>query len=395
MFEHHKILTEVQDPFEAGVFNVYQNGARMLLASHPLDRVRIIPEDPRAVHLIVVGLGQMGESVAVQAAQVGHFANGKKLRISVIDRRAAEKKNGFYSRYPQFDRVADTVFLNGDLEAPEVLEKMRKWANDQSAITTVAVCLDDDSRSLSAALTVLAKLVPREVPVVVRMSEEAGLATLLEGGEGSPEWLARIHAFGMIDRVCTSKMLLDEERDTLAMAIHRDFNEKRRARSCSETDPAMRSWERLDQGLKDSYRRQADHIPVKLRAIGCYGAPARGDGLAVDKSTPDQMELLARMEHTRMTAERLLSGWTQGPHDYVGKSSPHLVPWEELPEDVKEDIRQAVRTIPNLLELVGERTVLALNRGGRKTRMALHRKEERVCRGSGSRFSNGPSLLVR
>jgi len=48
---------------------------------------------PRAVHLLVAGFGRMGQSVALHAAKIGHYANGEKLRITVIDKDAGERKN--------------------------------------------------------------------------------------------------------------------------------------------------------------------------------------------------------------------------------------------------------------------------------------------------------------
>ncbi len=51
-------------------------------------------------------------------------------------------------------------------------------------------------------------------------------------------------------------------------------------------------------------------------------------------------------------AERRLAGWTHAPErNPERKASPHLAPYEELPEKVKEWDRQAVRAIPDILAL--------------------------------------------
>ena len=45
-------------------------------------------------------------------------------------------------------------------------------------------------------------------------------------------------------------------------------------------------------------------------------------------------------------------GWVYDPErDHDRKISPYLVPYDELPEDVKEWDRQAVRVIPEVLAL--------------------------------------------
>lgn len=62
----------------------------------------------------------------------------------------------------------------------------------------------------------------------------------------------------------------------------------------------------------------------------------------------------AEMEHARWTAERLLDGWTWGEErDLLKKTSPYLVPWSALADDVKEWDRESVRRIPESLAKVG------------------------------------------
>jgi hypothetical protein len=68
------------------------------------------------------------------------------------------------------------------------------------------------------------------------------------------------------------------------------------------------------------------------------------------------VEMLAAMEHARWNAERFLAGWTYGEErDTAGRRSPYLVPWDALPEQIKEYDREAVRNIPALLALIGQK----------------------------------------
>lgn len=53
--------------------------------------------------------------------------------------------------------------------------------------------------------------------------------------------------------------------------------------------------------------------------------------------TEKEIEIMAEMEHTRWNAERLREGWKIGKKkDVTNRISPYLVPWAELPEDVRE-----------------------------------------------------------
>ena len=66
-----------------------------------------------------------------------------------------------------------------------------------------------------------------------------------------------------------------------------------------------------------------------------------------------EIETMARMEHDRYVAERLLEGFTPGPRSLEKKTSPYLVGWDELSEKIREIDRSAVRIIPKLLASAG------------------------------------------
>lgn len=336
-------------------FNFYQDSARLLLEKHPLDREPIAPGDARSVHLVIVGLGRMGQSLALEAARIGHYANLRRLRLSVVDREAETRLKTFYGHHPQFPRVCDVEFLDGDAEEIAVLEQIGRWAEDAGSLTTVAVCLDHDSRAFSTALELSSRLASTRTPLWVRLSAESGLASLAPGRGDAAAWKTEVHAFGGMRGVCTLDKLSRSGRDTLARAIHESFMGERATEGRAADDPSMRPWETLAETLKNSNRQQADHIAVKLRAIGCRSVPTGAGNSDSFSLTDTEVELLAAMEHARWNAERFLSGWTPGPKDVARKVSPYLVSWEELPDNIRKYDREAVRSIPRLLSLTGRR----------------------------------------
>lgn len=139
----------------------------------------------------------------------------------------------------------------------------------------------------------------------------------------------------------------------LAMAIHEDYLRRRRADgSLPSDDPALRSWDVLDESLRASNRDQAADIARKLGSIGCE-AVFGTDGKTVEFE-PEEIETLPRAEHVRWVEDRLRQGWRRGPHrDVAGKLSPYLAPWEELSEAVRDLDRDSVRAIPRLLDNAG------------------------------------------
>ena len=65
------------------------------------------------------------------------------------------------------------------------------------------------------------------------------------------------------------------------------------------------------------------------------------------------------MEHQRWVDQRRLDGWTPGQKDIEAKTTPYLVPWDHLSEEVKELDRQTVRGLPAFLARAGYQIVSA------------------------------------
>ncbi|MEI7727668.1 MAG: RyR domain-containing protein, partial [Bacteroidota bacterium] len=223
--------------------------------------------------------------------------------------------------------------------------------------TTIIIALDDDAEALSCALGFLLRLENPAIPIIVRMSEETGLAVLLQSEAAASAWMASIHPFGMTGDICTGRMLMDEKLDMLARKIHEDFVSKRLKEGRSTDDPSMVPWEKLNPDMKDSNRQQADHITIKLHAIGCSISAEEKSESDFNGFTVDEVEILACMEHNRWVAERLLAGWRLGLKEPGKRQSPYLVSWEDLPDPIREYDRETVRNIPAILELTGSRIV--------------------------------------
>jgi voltage-gated potassium channel Kch len=362
LFKQHKIFSCTSDPFEARIFSFYENAARELLIRHPLDAQ---PGNLAAasVHLVIVGFGQMGESVALQAARIGHFASGQRLRITVFDPDADQRRLNLLARYPQLEQVVDLAFDARNVEDPSVRQDLADWAGSGQQRLIVAIAIDDDPRALSIALNLPAALRDRNVPVFVRQSEQRGLATLIDDRVADGSVAANVTSFGAPEVAAGLEQILQERLDVLARAIHERYVAQRVAGGAQAgSDPALAPWPLLDAGLKSSNRQQADHIDVKLRAAHCLrlaeGEPAPADSKPFDGFTKDEIELLSRMEHSRWCADRYLGGWRHGETaDKPRKISPYLVPYEKLSEEIKQYDRETVLQIPELVRLAGQRIV--------------------------------------
>ncbi|MCI2425637.1 ryanodine receptor Ryr, partial [Candidatus Acetothermia bacterium] len=147
--------------------------------------------------------------------------------------------------------------------------------------------------------------------------------------------------------------------------IHEEYVRSEREKGFTpETNPAMVFWKELPEDLKESNRAQAEHIRVKLQAIGCDIGVTTDRDPPLFELSPEEVELLSKMEHERFVEERLRSGWTLGPAKNIEKKiSPTLIPWKELSNEEKEKDRMFVRRLPAFLAEAG----FQIHRLSRKT----------------------------
>ena len=155
---------------------------------------------------------------------------------------------------------------------------------------------------------------------------------------------------------------IPEPIEALARAIHEDYVLSRQHDSLGLDDPSLAPWDELPETLRRSNREQAADIAEKLSAISCEIVPNTDGRPAVTMFIPGEIEELAKAEHARWMAERTADGWTYGTNkDAVAKTSPYLVPWEKLTEEIRELDRDTVRRIPRMLghlNLVAVRTAI-------------------------------------
>ncbi|MBN1759383.1 MAG: NAD-binding protein [Chitinispirillaceae bacterium] len=335
------------------IVRVNDLAARMLFREFPLDRKPIAPDDPTIIHCIVAGFGAMGESVILQAVKLGHFANMKKMKVTVVDRDAVQKGGLLLQVLPALASCSAISFKDMDFNTREFSDFVAEQMALPDTLPYVVFCMNDPMASVNCALRLRSLTGECDVPLYIRLDDNSGLGVLLQRSEEAGEELLNIHGFGRIDKTCTPAIFECWELDHTARAIHEDYRQRRIFEGGDPQSPSLCSWEELDSSLRDSNRQQADHLPVKLRACGydTVDTDECGKDDRVTVFTPEQIELLARMEHRRWNAERFLFGWKKGNEKNVEKRiSPYLVDWEELPDEIKEYDIQTVQNIPAILE---------------------------------------------
>lgn len=112
--------------------------------------------------------------------------------------------------------------------------------------------------------------------------------------------------------------------------------------NATRSSHAEKQWEELTDFERSASLAQVVDIPTKLAAVGYTWRPSDDPApFAFDQAT---LELLAEWEHRRWEHHQRRNG-RQG-HRWA-------VPWEDLPDAVREYDRNAVRTVPALLAAAG------------------------------------------
>ena len=325
---------------EISFFSVYDLSARLLLRNYPPEMFADVAGQER-VHLCIYGFSHLAEKLVFEAALLCHYAQGSRLRLTILDDEAEKKKFRLESEYPHLAHICDYEFIQLSVFGPHIFRG--ELAALLPSVTQHIVSADTDEKNLHHALMLRAALLEKRAsnaPILVRMQQSSGLAQLLESNTGEPEIPDGLYPFGMLDEVLHQDNVLTSNLDALAHSIHEMY-----LKSHTDGDPskhkALQQWETLPQWERKQNLLEADHWPVKLRAIRCsmQDTPAEVPSLSAAEA-----ELHAEMEHNRYVSQKLFDGWRHGEERLEdAKINPYLVPWSELPlEQLENEVREAL-----------------------------------------------------
>ena len=327
-------------------FNFHERAARSWLAEHPPFGDGTTPP-----HLVVIGLGQLGRSLVVAAAQRWADGHEGRVRITLVDRAATGRWHALRLQHPALPGVVDAVCLDVDLDQPtgDVVDEFTACLRS-AAPTAVAIAFEDESLALSTALLVHRVVQDPDVEIVVRTNADTGLGSLV-APPGQPDQMPfpGLSVFPFLDRACTPAVVEGGVREQLARAIHEDHLSR------TGVGSGLRQvWEDLDDEERESSRRAADGIVQAMADLGFDLVPLRHWGDDGARLLTADLKKLARWEHERWCEERKEAGWIWGPErDDEQRRNPLLLPWEELAAEAKASNVAAARALPRMLARAG------------------------------------------
>ena len=377
LFNHHLTFAAFQQHEIPGIrknidfvpFNFYDMWAQKIFVENsynageisykPLDHEPITENSGKRVHLVVLGMSNMGVALGLQAAQICHFPNfvtrGIKTRITFIDENAdSEMARLKYRLRHFFDEVdcsfrgldalkkknftdVEFEFIKARFEDDEVRSYLEEAANDRDSCLTVAVALPDPSASLETALYLPELVYDSGASVLVRQENSHAIVSMLSRQDEGALYckFKNLRPFGMLYNAYDLK----QADDLLPMMVkyaydNSKFNEVQTLSDFPEEairENWVKNWKETDNvaALKASNRYAANFIPVKQRSLGIQ------EGVALDSR---QINLAARIEHNRWVTEKLLVGFrapTPEEAAIVAKNKREYFKVRFIHEDIK------------------------------------------------------------
>lgn len=340
VFQYSEISEEIKKRINFKPFYYYEMWAQRVLVCKeleneanceylPLERINGIKKsEDDYVHLVVVGMTRMGTALATQAALMAHYPNfvenNIRTKITLIDENADKEKNFYIDRYDRLFALSNwsykemvrsesgkdelkTVFthtpmelehLGGDfldvewefIQGSVAQLELQKYIEDCASKThkmTIAICKDEPSRCLAAALNLEWKIYDKAMQVLVYNRYDDALIEQLknEGKYGiSSPFKNKLKAFGMASK-CFRKNIL-EDSDTLAKEFHKVYNKGQ--------DVEI---EKLTDYWSNVY--VSNTLWSKLRCVE----------IEKEEIKAEDKEILIKVEHNRWNIEKLIMSY--------------------------------------------------------------------------------------
>lgn len=362
------IDAKIKEKFEFLPFNVNEIWAQKAFATIPEQTVKIgdvaqdwtydsldgagIPANSKKhVHLVVVGMNDMGTTMAENAAHILHFPNFKEgvfdtcSHISFIDTCAKKKGREFrafhhtlfdlarwrsvnvnecldeehYWKDPMTD--ADSLspyktllgpvnfmdiqweFIEAEIDDDNIVEYLRRHATCDDELLTIALCHDDSVWNTSAVLSFSEDIIQGTHQILVRSKESPAMVNLLRKRTGYDN----VKPFGILSE-CLFDEVIHEEYGKIVNACYHDENGEISFDNIAESKEEInRKWANCTIAEKWSSIFSANMLYSKLRFLGLDTTEeleSNTIALAVKTYEDD----LRRTEHNRWNTERILMG---------------------------------------------------------------------------------------
>lgn len=307
----------IREKIDVYPFTLYEVWSHSIV----LDYEPITIHSNKHAHLVIFGMGEVAEMVAIQAAQVAHYPNyvrdhSLRTRITLISENAETQSEEFIKRYrhlfdnsyyrivkpseedairvfhkPMYEgKREDFVdveweFVDAESWHPDVREKLKQWAQDDKQLLTVVMAGSDENKNVAMSLFLPDELYQQSIPI----------------HKYSPSAVEYDVAMPLVQMAKNVNYIYDR-------CYNDNFeNWQGQVQSSVEIDTKERDklWADLSNVKRWSSIYNAMTIPSKMRSIGLN----EDDWDKFYDISLQDIEILAQVEHNRWNVEELILGY--------------------------------------------------------------------------------------
>lgn len=357
IFQYSDISDEIKRVVDFKTFNVYELWAQKVFVNRklffredeicsgflPLEGSEPITEDSMdTVHLVIIGMSQMGMALAVEAARLAHFPNfvsdaAKRTCITFIDEHCHTEGKCFRGRYRELFSVSrwremksndngtsllydsewknetffekyrylgkdfidiEWEFIEGGIEDADIYQYLHSIAEDSTKRLTVAICIPNDNEGISSALYLPESVYEKSIQVLVYQRHESSIIDSIALHNKLNQYYQRLKAFGMLSEIYDDVSVRTQEYivDLLDTEYGKMYSEVKRIHNMQEVAGiSMRGKSAISKYWSNVYN--CNSIWGKLRSVR-YGFTHKIEDCLVGS--------LAVTEHNRWVIEQLL-----------------------------------------------------------------------------------------
>lgn len=314
-----------------------ENAPHLLLGKELVSR--------RAVHIALDGFNDFCMWYILEAAHLYHYPSFENLSLTLISDKKTEIEQ-FLASYPGLKEIINLTVLPRSEYASKwhFPEKTAQMGLDSKP--DMVVCFPDDPWTIPSRirtwrrwLTMTSDASSSEEPIICFLPERCpNKETFLNFDD---EWSRLKFSLNAPEDYVSLTQILENREviDGIAREIHISYSGRNNAKN----------WNRLNDREKNSNRRSARHLCVKLQLLGYdLSDDPNAPEVSIPDFTDEESDLLAKLEHRRWNAEKYIDGFCPGtfPSDEDGKDyyknvlriHQDIRPFDELTEeDIQKD----------------------------------------------------------
>lgn len=332
---------EIEDKLEVHPFTMEDQWSQSIALV--LDREPITIQTEKNIHLVLFGMSEVAEQVAINAAHVCHFPNylqkdhSLRTRITVVDEKASEKSSEWIQRYkhlfdncyyrfvnpqnhpavttishPMYQNREDFVDIEWEFVSASpydalVRHKISQWAVSSTQLLTIVFANGPTEHTLDEALHLPDEVSSAGIPIFIYMQSDEAFRQIRHSGK-----IADIHPFGMTDHGYDINLPLVQMAKTVnyiysQCRVMKAKNGTWKMEYAVEVDEEERErlWKKLPFNKRMSSYYNAMTIGVKMNSLGLK----EDEWEKFYDISQEEIEILAQVEHNRWNVEELILGW--------------------------------------------------------------------------------------